>query len=206
MNKKIKWKTIETVSLDLLIAIICIITIIFTIKILFGKQINQAIGYVDLFSINTSNKMVKNIKYDEEKQVIVSYPEYGARYGNIKIDSLDIHLPLYYGDKLSILRNGVGQSSGAYFPGEGGSIICMGHNSKTFLYHLPEINVDDIIEINTTYGDFKYRVFDTKVIDMNDIDELEIQKNNEILMLYTCYPVNTFGDKKDRFIVYAIRE
>lgn len=205
-NKKIRWKTIEFVIIDLIIAIISIIAIIFTIKILFGKQIKEVINYVDMFSINVNDKTVKDIKFDEHKSMVTSYPEYGTRYGNIKIDSLNIYLPLYYGDKLTILRNGIGQSSGAYFPGEGGSIICMGHNSKNFLYHLPEIKQDDTIEINTTYGDFKYRVYDTKIINMNDIDELKIQKDEEILMIYTCYPVHTFGDKKERFVVYAMKE
>ena len=114
-------------------------------------------------------------------------------------------MPLYYGDKLAYLRYGVGQSSGAYFPGEGGSIICMGHNNKTFLYDLPKIKNDAIIEINTTYGDFKYKVYQTKIINMYDVDELKIQKDEEILMLYTCYPVETLGDKTERFVVYAKR-
>ena len=31
------------------------------------------------------------------------------------------------------------------------------------------------------------------------------QKDKEILMLYTCYPVNGLGHKTDRFVVYAER-
>ena len=187
------------------VASIAIIAIMLAIKILFGKQIKSAINYVNMVSINSNGKIIKDINFDDKTQTIVSYPEYGTRYGNIKIESLDINLPLYYGDKLAYLKYGVGQSSGAYFPGEGGSIICMGHNNKTFLYDLPKIEEDAIIEINTTYGDFKYKVFKTKVINMYDLDELYIQKDEEILMLYTCYPVNTLGEKKDRFVVYAKR-
>ena len=190
----VKWKIIEAIIIDIIVAFISIIIIISAIKILFGKQIKTAINYVDMVSINTDNKIIKDIKFDEETKTIITYPEYGTRYGNIKIDSLNIALPLYYGDKLSILKNGVGQSSGAYFPGEGGSIICMGHNNKTFLYDLPNIKTNEIIEINTTYGDFKYQVYKTKIVNMYD---------EEILMLYTCYPVDTLGNKKDRFVVYA---
>ena len=144
-------------------------------------------------------------KFDHEKQVITSYPEYGTRYGNIKIDSLNINLPLYYGDKLSYLRYGVGQSSGGYFPGEGGSIICMGHNNKNYLYDLPKIKNNEIIEINTSYGNFKYKVYNTEIVYMYDVEKLKVQNEEEILMLYTCYPVNTLGDKKDRFVVFAKR-
>ena len=202
---QIKWKTIEAIIIDIIVASISVIVILLATKLFFGKQIKAAINYVDMISINTNNKIIKNIKFDDEKKTIVSYPEYGTRYGNIKIDNLDINLPLYYGDKLSFLRYGVGQSSGAYFPGEGGSIICMGHNNKNYLYDLPKIKNGQIIEINTSYGDFQYKVYDTKIINMYDVESLPIQKDEEILMLYTCYPVNSLGDKKDRFVAFAKR-
>ena len=204
-NDPVKWKTIEAIIIDIIVAFIGVMAIMLTIKILFGKQIKTAINYVDMISIDTNKDIIKDIKFDEETKTMVVYPEYGTRYGNIKIESLDIALPLYYGDKLSILKNGVGQSSGGYFPGEGGSIICMGHNDRTFLYNLPDIQDDAIIQIDTTYGNFKYQVYDTKIVNMYNVDELPIQKEEEILMLYTCYPVNTLGNKTDRFVVYAKR-
>ena len=204
-KEQIKWKTVEAIIMDIIVAFIGVMIIMLAIKLLFGKQIKEAINYADMISINTNNKIIKNINFDHEKQVITSYPEYGTRYGNIKIESLDINLPLYYGDKLSYLRYGVGQSSGAYFPGEGGSIICMGHNNKNYLYDLPKIKNNSIIEINTSYGNFKYKVYNTEIVNMYNVDKLKVQNEEEILMLYTCYPVNTLGDKKDRFVVFAKR-
>lgn len=198
-----KWQTIEATIIDVIVAFIIVIAIIITTKILFGKQIKKAIEVVDMISIKKDNSIIPEIKFDQEKSTITNYPEYGSRYGNIKIESLDISLPLYYGDKLSILKNGIGQSSGSYFPGEGGSIICMGHNTKAFLYKLPQIKKGAIIEVETTYGTFRYKVDKTKIVNMYNVDELPIQKEEEILMLYTCYPVNGLGHKTDRFVVYA---
>lgn len=198
-----KWQIIEATIIDVIVASIIVIAIIITTKILFGKQIKKAIEVVDMVSIKTDNSIIPEIKFDQEKSTITNYPEYGSRYGNIKIESLDISLPLYYGDKLSILKNGIGQSSGSYFPGEGGSIICMGHNTKAFLYKLPQIKKGAIIEVETTYGTFRYKVDKTKIVNMYNVDELPIQKEEEILMLYTCYPVNGLGHKTDRFVVYA---
>lgn len=198
-----KWQIIEATIIDVIVASIIVIAIIITTKILFGKQIKKAIEVVDMISIKTDNSIIPEIKFDQEKSTITNYPEYGSRYGNIKIESLDISLPLYYGDKLSILKNGIGQSSGSYFPGEGGSIICMGHNTKAFLYKLPQIKKGAIIEVETTYGTFRYKVDKTKIVNMYNVDELPIQKEEEILMLYTCYPVNGLGHKTDRFVVYA---
>ncbi|MBR2786204.1 MAG: class D sortase [Clostridia bacterium] len=204
-NNPVFWKAIEAIIIDIIVASIGIIGIILTIRLLFGNQINKAIDYVNTVSLKTNSAIVKDIKFDNETETITSYPEYGTRYGNIRIESLGISLPLYYGDKPNYLRYGIGQSSGSYFPGEGGSIVCLGHNNKAFLYDLPKIKDGATIEINTTYGDFTYKVYQTKIINMYDVDALEIQKEKEILMLYTCYPVETLGDKKDRFVVYAER-
>ena len=203
--RSMKKRTIKAIIIDIIVAFIVIIGIIFIINTFFGKQIKAAINLVDMVSINTNSKVLKEIEFNTEEQTLVSYPEFETRYGNIKIESLDINLPLYYGDTLDILKYGVGQSAGAYFPGEGGSIICMGHNTKTFLYDLPKINDDAVIEITTSYGNFKYQVYQTKIVNMYNAEELPIQKDEEILMLYTCYPVNTLGQKTDRFVVYAKR-
>lgn len=199
------WIKIEAIIIDLIVASIIVLGLVFGFRLIFGKQIKSAIEVIDMVSINTNSSVVSKIEFNEKNHEITEYPEYGSRYGNIRIESLDINLPLYYGDKLEILKNGVGQSSGAYFPGEGGTIICMGHNTKTFLYRLPEIQMDSIIKIETTYGSFEYKVRDLKIVNMYDVDELPVQKKDEILMLYTCYPVNGLGHKEDRFVVYARR-
>ncbi len=202
-DESTRWIKLEAIIIDLIVASIIVLVLIGGVKLIFGKQIKSAIEVIDMVSINTNSNVISEIKFNKEVQEITEYPEYGTRYANIKIDSIDVNLPLYYGDKLSILKNGVGQSSGAYFPGEGGSIICMGHNTRTFLYRLPEVKKDDMIEITTTYGEFKYKVYETKIVNMYDVDQLPVQKNEEVLMLYTCYPVNGIGHKTDRFVVYA---
>ena len=188
---------------NLIVAFIYVAIVVVTIIIVFGSQISMAISLINLVSIDTSKQILSEVEIDLEHNKLKSYPGYGQRYANLVIQDLEIDLPLYYGDTLSILRNGVGQSSGAYFPGEGGSIICMGHNTAKFLRKLPEIKLDTKIKINTVYGDYTYTVYDTKVVYQTDLDALPIQKNEEILMLYTCYPVDGIGHAKNRFVVYA---
>ena len=205
-NAKIKkWYMIKAIIINLIIAFVITLIILFTVSTIFGNKVSLAIDLVNMVSVNADTKIISEIKFDEINNTLETYPEYGSRYANIKIDSLGIDLPLYYGDKLSILKNGIGQSSGSYFPGENGSIICMGHNTKSFLYNLPQIQKDAIIEINTSYGDFSYKVYDTKIVNMYNVDELPIQKDKEVFMLYTCYPVTGIGHKTDRFVVYADR-
>ena len=38
---------------------------------------------------------------------------------------------------------------------------------------------------------------------MRDVDELPVQKGEEILMLYTCWPINNIGHASERYVVYA---
>ena len=202
-NKSNKWQIIEAIIIDIIVASIIVIAIIITTKILFGKQIKKAIEVVDMVSINSENSIIPEIKFYEKNNTMIKYPEYGSRYGNIKIDSLNINLPLYYGDKLSILKNGIGHSSGSYFPGEGGSIIYMGHNSKNMFRRFSELQKGNEIKVTTSYGEYVYKIYDMQLIKETELDKLPIQRDKEILMVYTCYPFNNVGYATQRYVVYA---
>ena len=79
----------------------------------------------------------------------------------------------------------------------------MGHNTKNILKKLPQTKNGDIIKIITTYGEFQYKIYNSKIIGESDFDELPIQQDEEILMLYTCYPVDGLGHATHRYVVYA---
>ena len=207
MNSKKNKNTIVKATIkNIIVAFIYAAIIVTTIGILFYPSISLAISLVNGISVDTTKQILKDVKIDLEHNKLTSYPGYGTRYANIVIEDLDIDLPLYFGDTLKILRNGVGQSSGGYFPGEGGSIICMGHNNSGYLRRLPEIKLGTKIQIKATYGTFTYVVYDTKIVPQEKLDAVPIQDEEEILMLYTCYPVNSIGHAKNRFIVYAKSE
>ena len=203
MHKNNKNSILRATITNIIVAFIYAIIIAGALAIPFSSKISTAISLINLISVETNKQILSDVKIDLEHNKLESYPEYGERYATIKIDALNIELPLYFGDKLSILRYGVGQSSGGYFPGEGGSIICMGHNTSGFLRKLPEIEMGTKIEIEAVYGDYTYTVYDTKVVPQTQLDAVPVQKEQEILMLYTCYPVNSIGHAKNRFIAYA---
>ena len=96
-----------------------------------------------------------------------------------------------------------GHSSGSYFPGEGGSIIYMGHNSKDVFRRFSELEIGDKILVTTSYGEFEYEIYEYKIIHETDLEELPIQKEKEVLMVYTCYPLNNIGYAYQRYVVYA---
>ena len=106
-------------------------------------------------------------------------------------------------DALDILKKGVGHSSGSYFPGEGGSIIYMGHNSKKMFRRFSELQKGNEIKVKTSYGEYVYKIYDMQLIKETEVDKLPIQRDKEILMVYTCYPFNNVGYATQRYVVYA---
>ena len=191
---------------SIVIAVIIIIFILGMIKTLFGTQIETAFMLANKVSINIdSNKDNTNqeTKIDTEKKTLENYPEYGTQYATIEIPRIDANLPVYFGDTLEILKKGVGHSSGSYFPGEGGSILYMGHNSKKVFRRFSELQIGDEIKVTTTYGEYNYKIYDMQLINETELEKVPIQKDEEILMVYTCYPFNNVGYATQRYVVYA---
>lgn len=204
LNNSKKTKEIIKATIDnILVAFLYTFLFIIIITNLFKNEIKEVTNTVNLISIKTNNKILENIKLDLESKNLLNYPEYGTKYASISIPNLNIDLPVYYGDTLTILKYGVGHSSGSYFPGEGGRILYMGHNTSDMLGHLKEIANNEKIIITTSYGTYTYSVYDTKIINYQDLELVPINRDEEVLMLYTCYNSLRIGHTPDRFVVYA---
>ena len=195
-------KTIKATIINVIVALFVSIALIFGVYLMFRADIDETISLISKVSIDIENKEVKETVMNEEQR-IENYPEYGTQYATIEIPKIDVNLPVYYGDTLEILKKGVGHSSGSYFPGEGGSIIYMGHNSKRMFRRFSELQIGNEIIVKTTYGEYKYKIYDMQIINETEVDKLPIQKDKEILMVYTCYPFNNIGYATQRYVVYA---
>lgn len=190
------------ISIIVAFLFICLISS-FAVK-LGEESFTMATDLLQLVTVKTEEQGDEITPELKENQLI-NYPAYGTKYGTLKIDKIDLNLPIYYGESYTVLKNGIGHDSSSYFPGEGGSVIYMGHNFKTFLKRLPELVEGDIIDVETNYGRFKYEVYDTKIINERQVDLVPIQEEKEILMIYTCYPINNIGHAYQRYVVYANR-
>ena len=197
-------KFVKATIIDLIVALFIVAIIILGIKLSFGQKIEDMILLVNQVAVKVESKYEqKPIQIDTSKNKLESYPEYGTQYATIEIPKIDIKLPVYYGDTLEILKNGVGHSSGSYFPGEGGSIIYMGHNSKNVFRRFSELQKGNEIKVTTDYGEYTYKIYDMQLINETETEKLPIQNEKEILMVYTCYPFNNIGYATQRYVVYA---
>ena len=207
MKNKLVQSVKATIN-SIIVALLISGLLLLCIKLFLGRKIDEIFTLVNKVSIATNEKAEHSqttISIDEEskKTIIRNYPEYGTQYATIEIDKINVNLPVYFGDTLEILKKGVGHSSGSYFPGEGGSIIYMGHNSKKVFRRFSELQKGNEITVKTNYGEYKYKIYDMQLIKETDVDKLPIQKDKEILMIYTCYPFNNIGYATQRYVVYA---
>ena len=203
LNKKIIQASKATISV-IIVALLLVGTIYLATYLFLGQEIDTAVLLLNTVAVNLNeNKEEVQTVLNEEKKSLENYPEYGTKYATIEIPRIGANLPVYFGDTLEILKKGVGHSSGSYFPGEGGSIVYMGHNSKNVFRRFSELQIGDEIKVTTTYGEFNYKIYDMQLIGETELDKIPIQREEEILMVYTCYPFNNIGYADHRFVVYA---
>ena len=179
-------------------------SIFITIVYFIGEErIHYYSSIINSLVVNTEKE--NEAVYSMEAKRLIELPTYGKRFGTIKIEAIDLSLPLYHGDNLKILHYGIGHYAGLYFPGEGGSIILPWHNNVGVFHRLDELKKSDKVIIEANYGTFTYEVTDFKVVKETDLDAFPIQKDEEILIMYTCWPINrsVVGRKTERYVVYA---
>lgn len=199
--KKSFVKVIEATIISLIVAFLFVFIICFSLKKVGKEKIDMAIYLLNIITVNENQG--EEIQPVLKENVLINYPTYGSKYATLKIDSIDLELPIFYGANYTILKSGIAHDDTSFFPGEGGSIVLAGHNFKTFLANLPEAEIGDKIELDTNYGTFNYEIYDTKIIKETDVDEVPIQNEKEILMIYTCWPINNIGHASQRYVVYA---
>lgn len=133
----------------------------------------------------------------------ITFPTYEQVYGEISIESADILCPLVYGDTEKALTRGAGQYIGSMIVGYGGTTMVCAHVNRQFK-NLHNVQVGDIIQVRTTYGAYTYEVKYTGVHDASDDSVYDLAREDENLVLYTCYyQYTSLGNVKKRFFVCA---
>ena len=188
---------------SLIIAFFLSAFFIFVIALIGGKPIQRGLSMLNTLSLEMNIGKNEKITYDSVEKSLDVLPSWGTQFATLKIESIGVDIPVFHGDDMLQLADGAGHYAGSQFPGEGGAIIFAAHNAKGLFYTLPQIQNGDKIQVETIYGNFEYEVYDTAIADYRDEKAFPLQNEEEILMLYTCYPVDNVWYVKDRFIAYA---
>ncbi len=152
--------------------------------------------------VDEDSEVEEPINVEEEPTIDVIQPDYGQIYAHITCERIGLDKDIYYGDDEVLLKKSLGQYTGSHLFGEGNVILVAGHNGTHFKA-IRHVEKDDEVVVTTEYGTFTYKVYDTTIrlaADFND--EEELNSDEEILIMYTCYPFNSLSTDK-RFFVYA---
>ena len=151
----------------------------------------------DLLDLNTLPQYSGEIKASE-----VTFPSVGDKYGILTIEGTEVNADLYFGDGRRELRLGLGQYNGSCFPGTGGTVLISGHNNSAFK-DLKSAKVGDKVSLRTNYGMYVYEITGTAIKKNTDKTAYDLFKDEENLVLYTCYPFDKLGITADRYFVYG---
>lgn len=133
----------------------------------------------------------------------ITFPTYEQVYGELSIPSADILCPFVYGDTERAMSRGVGQYIGSTIIGYGGTTMACAHVNRQFK-NLHLVKPGDEIQVRTTYGTYTYEVQYVGVHSANDDSVYDLGREDENLVLYTCYYQQTaLGSVKKRFFVCA---
>lgn len=156
---------------------------------------------------NKQNKLVDPFSYE---QSAIDLSEYGIDnnvIGYISIPKINIEVPILLGANAVNMKKGAVHLTETSYPIGGAntnSVIAAhrGYGKATLFRHIDKIGVGDKIYIRNFKEELIYEVYETKIINPDDISELEIQEGQDIITLITCHPyrINT-----QRYIVKAKR-
>ncbi|KIP51677.1 hypothetical protein SD72_14050 [Leucobacter komagatae] len=116
----------------------------------------------------------------------------------LRIPSIRLDLPVYHGTSDATLLKGLGHLEGTSLPvgGEGTRAVVTGHrglaNAEMFT-RLNRVEVGDTFNVEVLGEVVSYRVFETKVVDPEDTEEIRAVPGKDLMTLITCTPlgVNT---------------
>lgn len=139
-----------------------------------------------------------------ESELVIRYPrnyEVGEEIGTITLSSLELSWPIFQGTEEAQLAKGVGHYLGSVLPGVKDNSILSGHRTTVF-NRLGELEVRDLILVETEIGIFTYRVREFRVVDRAD-QTVIAPTPTAVLTLTTCYPFNSPVRTTQAFLVEA---
>ncbi|WP_163538868.1 class D sortase [Gracilibacillus sp. YIM 98692] len=157
----------------------------------------------ELFVLPEKEKSPISETNSESKSTADNFaPDTGEIIGLLEIPSINAELPIVEGTDPDELEKGVGHYKGSAFPKQNDQVVLSGHRDTVFR-KLGEVEIGDTFTVKLAYGEFKYKMMNSKIVVADDTTVIHSTAPNEELVLTTCYPFSYIGDAPDRYIIYA---
>lgn len=127
--------------------------------------------------------------------------------GRLRIEAIDLDLPIYHGTSDDTLEKGVGHLEGTALPigGDSTHAVLTAHRglpTAELFTRLDRVAVDDTFTIEVFGEVLVYRVVGTQVVQPNQTQALEPQYGRDLVTLVTCTPL---GVNSHRILVTGER-
>ena len=127
--------------------------------------------------------------------------------GYLHIDRIGVELPIYHGTSPEVLSYGVGHLEGSSLPvgGESTHSVMSAHRglpSAKLFTDLDRMELGDTFRIVVLDQILTYQVDQIKIIEPNEMEDLQIVEGKDYCTLFTCTP---YGVNTHRLLVRGIR-
>lgn len=144
------------------------------------------------------------------EQSTIDLSDYGITDGVIgflKIDKMDVELPIYLGATEKNMSLGAAHLAETSYPvgGENTNSVISAHRGfgKTAMFrNIQKLEKGDLIIVENFREVLKYEVSEIEIIDPSQTDRLLIRGGEDMLTLLTCHP---YGSNAKRYLVYCKR-
>lgn len=161
-------------------------------------------SYSNLNRLFTENAVEENEVVEEEPELEPLPNSNSLRaIGLIKIDKINLTLPIVDGTSENDLNNAAGRLEGTAKLGEIGNAAIAAHRgySRGRLFNrLDEMEIGDKIKIQTKDSRLEYEVYQVLIVEPTDLSVLDNKEDQSIITLITCDPLY---DATHRLIVHA---
>ena len=123
--------------------------------------------------------------------------------GRIEIPRLGVRRTILSGATGSSLAFGLGHVSGTALPGGPGNSAVAGHRDSWARF-MQRLRPGDEVCLTTPGGRTSYRVTQTRIVTLDDVEALEPTAGDRITLI-TCYPFSGWTDSRWRMIVVCER-
>jgi sortase A len=122
----------------------------------------------------------------------------------LEISKIDVKLPVAEGTDLATLKFALGHMPESAPLGTVGNAVVAGHRSHsfgTYFNRLDEVAIGDVIKVTKGGVSYNYEVYETLIVEPDDLSVLRGSSNHKVITLITCYPLYT---STHRLIVHGV--
>lgn len=201
MKKIINW----ILNILIIIVILVIAYLLWQNHLMKKTEIDNTMVALDTYDelICTNNEVVAD---NSKPQVTNDQADPNEIIGYIMFPSLGESTALLQGDinddQIAAMDRGVSHDPQSSMPGEAGNTVLAGHR-ELFFKHFLELEVGDDVIINVGDNVYIYEIESYEVIDPEEVDKVFYSNDEDLLVMYTCYPIEAWKPFSQRVVVKA---